>query len=93
MFNIFRRKENSQNNKIESLADRLEIAKQKLIADLEKNGMEFLIKSMACDDDYSDLITERRNINRSYSGDDSVSWYAYRQSDKLSLHPTKTTPL
>src|ERR1700754_3519638 len=84
MFNIFRRKENSQNNKIGTLADRLEGAKQKLIADLEKNGMEFLVKSMACNDDYSELIEERRNIARSYGSEDRVWWYAYRRSDKLS---------
>src|ERR1700754_1706741 len=83
MFNIFRRKENSQNNKIGTLADRLEGAKQKLIADLEKNGMEFLVKSMACNDDYSELIEERRNIARSYGSEDRVWWYAKKRETVL----------
>ena len=83
MFNLFRRKENKQNNNAETLADKLEIAKQKLISDLEKSGMEFLVTKMECNDEYSELILERRKIDLSYSSEDSVSWYAYRQSDKL----------
>lgn len=83
MFNIFRRKESKQNSKVETLADKLEIAKQKLISDLEKSGMEFLISKMASNDEYSELILERRKIEMSYSSEDSVSWYAYRRSDKL----------
>lgn len=91
MFNIFKRKENKENSKPLSLADKLEVAKQQLISDLEKNGMEFLLSKMASNDDYSDLIQERRRtIDSSYSGTDSTSWYAYRQSDKLYSQDDKT---
>jgi hypothetical protein len=90
MFNIFRRKESKQNVKAETLADKLEIAKQKLISDLEKNGMEFLIFKMASNEEYSELILERQNIEVSYSSEDYVSWYAYRQSDKLNSAENKT---
>jgi hypothetical protein len=83
MFNIFRRKQDNQNSKPPKREDKLEIAKQQLISDLEKNGMEFLIGKMASDDEYSELIQERRQTDLSYSSEDSVSWYAYRQSDKL----------
>jgi hypothetical protein len=79
MFNIFRRRE----NKPQTLSDRLERDRQKLISDLEGNGMEFLVIKMASNDEYSDLIKERRKIDRSYKSEDSVSWYAYRQSDTL----------
>jgi len=83
MFNIFRRKESKQNIKANTLADKLEIARQKLISDLEKNGMEFLVVKMGSNDEYSELILERRKIDLSYKSEDSVSWYAYGQSDKL----------
>src|SRR6478735_5015278 len=83
MFNIFRRKENKQRNKADTLASQLEIAKQSLISDLETNGIEFLITKMGSNDEYCDLILERRKIDLSYKSEDSVSWYAYRQSDKL----------
>jgi hypothetical protein len=89
MFNIFRRKESKQDTKAETLADKLEIAKQKLISDLENNGMEFLISKMASSDEYSELILERRKIDMSYSSEDGVSWYAYRQSDKLNSQEDK----
>ena len=89
MFNIFRRKENKQDSKPLTLADKLEIAKQQLISDLEKNGMEFLISKMASDDEYSELILERRKIDMIYGSEDSVSWYAYRQSDKLNSQEDK----
>lgn len=90
MFNIFRRKENRQNNKTEKLTYELEIAKQKLISDLEENGMEFLVTKMGCDDEYSELILERRKIDLSYCSEDSVAWYAYKQSDKLHSDKDKT---
>ncbi len=83
MFNIFRKKQNKQDNKPLTLEDKLEITKQQLISDLEKNGMEFLISKMASNEEYSELILERRKKDLSYSSEDSVSWYAYRQSDKL----------
>jgi len=83
MFNIFRRKESKQNIKADTLADKLEIARQKLISNLEKNGMEFLVVKMGSNDEYSELILERRKIDLSYKSEDSVSWYAYGQSDKL----------
>lgn len=90
MFNIFRRKEIKQDGKPLTLADKLEIAKQQLIFDLEKNGMEFLITKMADNGDYSELITERRKtIDSSYSSSDSASWYAYRQSEKLNSQEDK----
>jgi hypothetical protein len=89
MFNIFRRKQNNQNSKPLTLEDKLEIAKQQLISDLEKNGMEFLINKMAIDDEYSELIQERRKTDLSYTSEDSVSWYAYRQSDKLNSQADK----
>jgi hypothetical protein len=82
MFNIFRRKR-KKGNKAEELADKLEIAKQKLISDLERNGMEFLVTKMSCKDEYSDLILERRKIDKSYNSEDSISWYAYQRSNKL----------
>ena len=80
MFNIFR---NKQEKKLLILENKLEIAKQQLISDLEKNGMEFLISKMASDEVYSELILERRKIDLSYSSEDSVSCYAYGQSHKL----------
>lgn len=89
MFNIFRRKRDDQSGKTLTLEDKLEIDKQQLISDLEKNGMEFLISKMASDDEYSDLIQERRKIDLSYSSDDGESWYAYRQSDKLNSQEDK----
>jgi len=90
MFNIFKPKENKQNTKAETLANKLEIAKQKLISDLEKNDMEFLISKMASDEEYSELILERRKIDLSYSTEDCVSCYAYRQSDKLNSAENKS---
>lgn len=90
MFNIFRRKEIKQKIKEDTLADKLEVAKKQLISDLEKNGMEFLITKMASNDEYSDLILERRKINLSYESEDSISWYAYKQSDKLYSDEDKT---
>ena len=89
MFNIFKRKKNKQDSKPLTLADKLEIAKQQLISDLEKNGVEFLISKMASDDEYSELILERRKTDMSYGSEDSVSWYAYRQSDKLNSQEDK----
>lgn len=89
MFNIFRRKENNQDSKPLTLMDKLEIAKQQLISDLEKNGMEFLISKMASNDEYSELILERRKTDMSYGSEDNVSWYAYRQSDKLNSQEDK----
>lgn len=83
MLNIFRRKKSNQKIKADDLADKLEIAKQKLISDLEKNGMEFLVTKMGDNNEYSELILERRKIDLSYSSEDSVSSYAYKQSDKL----------
>lgn len=90
MFNIFRRKDNKQAIKANTLADKLETAKQQLIFDLEKKGMEFLITKMGSNDEYSDLIIERRKIDFSYKSEDSVSWYAYGQSDKLHSDEDKT---
>jgi hypothetical protein len=89
MLNIFRRRQNIPGNKLLQLEARLEIAKQQLIADLEKNGILFLISKMASDDDYSELILERRKIEMSYSSEDSVSWYAYQQSAKLNSQEDK----
>ena len=66
MFNIFRRKESKENIKANALADKLEIAKQQLISDLEKNGMEYLITKMGSNEEYSNLILERRKIDLSY---------------------------
>jgi hypothetical protein len=83
MFKIFRRKEKKQGSKPLALEDKLEIVKQQLISDLEKNGMKFLIAKMASNEEYSELILERRKKNWSYGSEDYVSWYAYRQSDKL----------
>lgn len=83
MFNILRKKQNKQDSKPLTLEDKLEITKQQLISDLEKNGMEFLISKMASNEEYSELILERRKKDFSYSSEDSVSWYAYRQSGKL----------
>lgn len=79
MFNIFRRKE----SKLQTLSHKLEMDKQKIISDLENSGMEFLVTKMASNNECSDLIKERRKIDMTYSSDDSVSFYAYRQSDKL----------
>lgn len=91
MFNIFRRERNKQSSKPLTLADKLEVAKQQLISDLEKNGIEFLILKMASDDEYSDLIQERKlTIDSSYNSTDFTSWYAYRQSDKLNSQDDKT---
>ena len=87
MFNIFR---NKQKRKLLILEDKLEIAKQQLISDLEKNGMEFLISKMASNEKYSELILERQKIDLSYSSEDSESTYAYRQSDKLNSQDDKT---
>lgn len=90
MFNIFRRNKIKQDSKPLTLTDKLEIAKQQLISDLEKNGMVFLITKMASNADYSELITERRKtIDSSYSSSDSTSWYAYRQSEKLNSQNDK----
>ena len=90
MFNIFRRKQNKQDSKFLTLEEKLEVAKQQLISDLEKNGMEFLISKMASNEEYSELILERRKIDLSYCSEDSISWYAYRQSDKLNSQENKT---
>ena len=79
MFNIFRRKESKLNIKANALADKLEIAKQQLISDLEKNGMEFLITKMGSNDEYSDLILERRNIDLSYKSEDSEKFSNYKK--------------
>ena len=68
----------------EYLTNELEKEKQKLISDLEKNGIRFLINKMSCDEDYSELLTERRKIEMSFGSEDCISHYAYKQSDKLS---------
>ncbi len=93
MFNIFRRKENKQDSKRMTLTDKLESAKHQLISELEKNGMEFLISKMASNDEYSELILERRKTDMTYSSEDSISWYAYRQSDKLNSEADKSALL
>lgn len=91
MFNIFRRNKTKQDITELTLVDKLEIAKQQLISDLEKNGIVFLISKMASSGDYSELIQERRRtIDSSYSSTDSASWYAYRQSEKLNTQDNKT---
>jgi hypothetical protein len=89
MFNIFRRRQSSQSNRPLSLADKIEIAKKQLISDLEKNGMEFLITKMASNDEYSELITERRKTDLSYGSEDLISTYAYQRSDKLNSQGDK----
>ena len=86
MFNIFR---NKREKKLLSLEAELEIAKKQLISDLEKNGVEFLISKMASSEVYSELILERRKIDLSYCSEDSVSWYAYRQSEILNSQDEK----
>lgn len=86
MFNIFA---NKREKKLLIIESKLEIAKQQLISDLEKNGMEFLISKMASNEVYSGLILERRKIDLSYSSEDSESTYAYRQSDKLNSQEDK----
>lgn len=93
MFKIFRRKQNKYDSKLLTLEDKLQVAKQQLVSDLEKNGMEFLISKMASNEEYSELILERRKIDLSYCSEDSVSWYAYRQSDKLNSQENKTEHL
>lgn len=89
MFNPFRRKENKPSSKTLTLEEKLELAKQELIADLEKNGMPFLISKMASNEEYSELILERRKIDLSHSSKDSVSWYAFRRSEKLNSQEDK----
>lgn len=89
MFNIFKRKENNKKSNTLTLANKLEIARQQLISDLEKNGMEFLVTKMASNDEYSELILERRKIDLSYSSEDYESTYAYQQSDKLNSQEDK----
>jgi hypothetical protein len=64
------------------LTNELEKEKQQLISDLETNGIRYLISKMGCDEDYSALIAERRKIDLSFSSDDCVSIYAYKQSGK-----------
>jgi hypothetical protein len=78
-FKLFRRNNNaSKQNTISSLED----DKQRLISALENQGIRYLVKEMANDNIYSDLLVEKRKS--SISSDDSISWYAYRQSEKLS---------
>ncbi|MFT3705235.1 MAG: HEAT repeat domain-containing protein [Agriterribacter sp.] len=93
MFNIFRSKETKQKIYEADLAQRLEADKQQLIADLENKGMEFLVTKMSSNEEYSPLVLERRKIDLSYGSEDSASWYAYKQSDKLHSDKDKSTLL
>lgn len=79
MFNIFKSKASKQ----KTLESRLEEAKQQLLSNLENNGMEYLVNAMASDAEYSPLIEERRKLHQSWSSEDTISWYAYRGSEKL----------
>ncbi|NNV56299.1 HEAT repeat domain-containing protein [Limnovirga soli] len=87
MFNIFRR---NQDKILLTIEKKLEVAKQELISNLEKNGMKFLISKMASNEVYSEHILERRKIDLSYCSEDKESWYAYQQSDKLNSQEDKT---
>jgi hypothetical protein len=72
IFDLFRNKEKE-----------IEKAKQKLIYDLEHNGMKNLIRSMDCNEPYSPLIKERQLKKGNYSSEDDTSMIAYRVSDTL----------
>ncbi len=80
LFGLFRK---GPKRDYQYLTNELEKEKQKLISELETNGIRFLIDKMACKDDYSPLIEERRKIQMNHSSNDAVSTYAYRQSSKL----------
>lgn len=72
MFNLFRNKEKE-----------IDKAKNKLIYDLENNGIKNLIKKMGCREPYSPLIKERQLNEGSYSSEDNISMIAYRVSFTL----------
>ena len=89
VFKLFNKKEKQPKRDYQYLTNELEKETEKLIYELETNGIRFLINKMSCDEDYSGLIAERRKISMSFSSEDSVSWYAYRQSDKLNAPSDK----
>lgn len=65
------------------MAAELEIARQQLEADLEANGIKFLLSKMNCDEVYSPLVLEKQRMEGSYSSEDTVSIHAFKQSGKL----------
>lgn len=66
---------------------KLQEARLKLERDLESNGMEFLIETMASEEIYSPLLEkQRREVIR---GTDYFSWYAYRRAEKLESEANK----
>lgn len=67
---------------------KLKEARLKLEQDLETNGMEFLVKAMASEEIYSELLEKQRK--EVINGTDDVSWYAYRRAEKLESDADKT---
>lgn len=85
MFNLFGRKKNTP----ETLSERIEKDKQQLLEDLRTKGMAYLVKQMISDEDYSPLLKQTRDSSIRFDSGDSVSWYAYRQSDILNAAKDK----
>ncbi len=66
---------------------RLEEEKEALIFSLENNGVKYLVTQMNNNNIYSDLLIEKRRSE--ISSTDEISWYAFRQSDKLNSQNDK----
>lgn len=69
------------NSKTISKCSSLEDDLLNLIFNLENNGVAYLVKQMGNDNIYSNLLLEKRK--HEISNTDDISWYAYRQSEKL----------
>jgi hypothetical protein len=82
IFNLFKRNKGQQKSG-QSKQPSLEEDLQKLLLDLEKGDMKYLVKQMNNDNIYSELLHEKRKSE--ISGTDDISWYAYRQSELLTL--------
>ncbi|MGB4771269.1 MAG: HEAT repeat domain-containing protein [Chitinophagaceae bacterium] len=81
IFKFFgRKKDEKKSNQTKSL--RLEEDLNKLLSDLENGDMKYLVKQMGNDNIYSELLHKKRKYE--ISSTDDISWYAYRQSEKLS---------
>jgi hypothetical protein len=87
IFNLFRGNKDEKKSE-QTNNSSLEEDLKKLLFDLENGDMKYLVKQMNNDNIYSELLLEKRKSQISSS--DDISWYAYRQSEKISSLKDKT---
>jgi len=87
IFKLFGRNKDEKKSH-QTNSSRLEEDLNKLLFNLENGDMKYLVKQMGNDNIYSELLHEKRKSE--ISSTDDISWYAYRQSEKLNSAKDKS---